>query len=94
MLLKGPPSATTEEVLAWLIGQVREHQERLQRMEGDIRRLPEQWQADIEAMREELTGLQHELVRRLADARIRLRLLGLLYVIIGLILTWLGSVVH
>jgi hypothetical protein len=53
--------------------------------------LPDEWRKDIEETRAELEGLSRRLVRAVADARIRLRLLGLGYVIVGLVLSWLGN---
>jgi hypothetical protein len=90
----GPPAeATTEEKVAWLIERERLTQDKLQTIEKELRDLPGRWQADIDVARQELEGLSRELVRRVADARIRLRLLGLLYVVIGLVFSLAGNVV-
>lgn len=90
----GPPATTDHgELLAWLIKREKWAQERFQEIEKSVSELPERWRADMGVMREELEGVSRKLVREAADARIRLRLLGLGYVVLGLILSWAGNLV-
>jgi hypothetical protein len=53
--------------------------------------MPKRWREEMDAVRKELEGLQRELVRSAADSRIRLRLFGLAYVVLGLGLSLMGN---
>ena len=89
----GAPSGSVEDRLKWLIEKVRKHDERIDDIDQEVTKLPDRWQADMDVMRQELEGLSRELVRSVADARIRLRLIGLTYIVLGLVLAWVGNVV-
>jgi uncharacterized protein YjeT (DUF2065 family) len=69
-----------------------EHQKRLDVLERTVRDLPDRWRKEMAALRREMEGLSRELVRQLADARLRLRIVGLAYIVAGLLLAWLGNV--
>jgi len=85
-------NATLEERVAYLMTREKESRTRLHLVERELQRLPEEWRRELHGLRTELEELQRELVRRVAEARIRLRLLGLAYVIVGIVLAWLGNV--
>jgi hypothetical protein len=84
--------ASLDERVNYLMERDRENRTRFHVVERELVRLPEQWHSELEGLRTELEELQRELVRRVAEARIRLRLLGLAYVIVGIVLAWLGNV--
>jgi hypothetical protein len=86
------PKMTLEEKVEWLMKQVSITMARLDRIEGELEQLPTRWRRDIAKTRQELESMQEALEHRLADAKIRLRLLGLGYVVIGLVLAWVGNV--
>jgi hypothetical protein len=86
------PEATDRELLEYLIRREQEHQKRLDVLERTVRDLPDRWRKEMAALRREMEGLSRELVRQLADARLRLRIVGLAYIVAGLLLAWLGNV--
>ena len=85
-------STTLEERVEYLMGRDREIRALLHRIEGEVLGLPDQWRAELAGVKTELETLQKELVRNVAEARIRLRLLGLAYVLLGIVLSWLGNI--
>jgi hypothetical protein len=85
-------SASIDERLDYLMRRDKEIRSHLHRVDRDLERLPTQWRAELEGVRTELETLQRELVRSIAEARIRLRLLGLSFVLVGIVLSWLGNV--
>jgi hypothetical protein len=87
------PGATESQLIDYLIRQERRSQERLDELERRLGVLPAEWREEIERARAEMERLSRELVREVADRRIRLRLLGLLYVAIGIVLSGLANVV-
>jgi hypothetical protein len=70
------PEATDRELLEYLIRREQEHQKRLDVLERTVRDLPDRWRKEMAALRREMEGLSRELVRQLADARLRLRMSG------------------
>jgi hypothetical protein len=86
-----PPGATTEELVTWLVKQHERHDDRIHELERKASEFPALWRGDIAQARDELINDQRKLVRGVAEARIRLRLFGLLYVAIGLVLSWIGN---
>jgi hypothetical protein len=88
-----PRDASTTELLQWLVGRYKELDDRLHEVEREVGGLPERWRSEIEKTRKELEGKTQDLVKRLADRNLRLRLLGVLYVVIGLTFSWLGNVI-
>jgi uncharacterized coiled-coil protein SlyX len=87
-----PAGATQDELIAFLGEQVAQLQDRVDDLRNRVADLPEEWRRDIAETRTELEGLSRRLVRAVADARIRLRLLGLGFVVLGLVLSWLGNI--
>jgi hypothetical protein len=77
----------------FLLQRTSEHERRLDLIEPELVRLREEIRASSEEVREELRREQEALERRLADKRIALRLLGLAYVILGLVLGWGGNLI-
>lgn len=88
-----PQNVSTEELVAWLVGRYKDLDDRVYEVEKEVRLLPQRWRDEIAATRQELEGTARQLVKSLAEARIRLRLLGLGYVVLGIVLSWLGNVV-
>jgi hypothetical protein len=88
-----PPGATREQLLDWLIKEYKALEDRVHELEKEVRGLPKRWRDEIAKTRKELERSAGELVRSTADRNLRLRLLGLLYVIVGIFLAWLGNVV-
>jgi hypothetical protein len=87
----GPLLATVNEKLDWLIQQVAALDWRLSGAERQLRELPPRWRADIAKTRAQLESAQAALEQRLANVRIQLRLLGLAYVVLGIVLSWIGN---
>jgi hypothetical protein len=91
--LVGPKrDPSLEESIAWLIERESKNQEEHQRLERLMRGLPEEWRTDIAQARQELEMRSEALVQRWADRHLHLRLLGVAYVVLGLVLAWLGNV--
>jgi hypothetical protein len=90
---KPPTGATTEELVAFLVERDLETQKELQALAKQQEQFSQQLTQQIEGARQELGETLQELERRLADARIHLRLLGLGYVILGIGLSWAGNLV-
>jgi hypothetical protein len=85
--------ASLEERVNYLWGCDKEIRSHLHRVDSELERQPQQWREELDGVRTELESLQRELVRRVAEARIRLRLLGLAFVLLGIVLSWLGNVI-
>lgn len=88
-----PPSteATLEEKVAYLLAQEERHLKLINDLENRLRK-------DMDAMREELEGTATQLrehtsvsVREAAEAELRMRLLGVAFVIAGIVLAYAAS---
>jgi hypothetical protein len=77
----------------WLIERDRLNQERFQRIEDSVARLPEQWRRDIDTKGDELQKAAETLVEEHADEDIRMRLLGVACVLLGIVFSWWGNLV-
>jgi hypothetical protein len=77
----------------FLLRRTSEHERRLDLIEPELGRIREEIRTTSHEVRDELRRDQEALERRLADKRIALRLLGLLYVVLGLVLGWGGNLV-
>ena len=88
-----PPGASDRDVIWWLVAQIKKAQERLNELEGRLDELPNEWRRDISTIRSELEQVSMQLVREEADRRIELRLIGVGFIVVGIGLTWLGSVI-
>lgn len=86
-----PTGLTLPERVNWLVSQNQKAQERLNTLEFDVMNLPVQWRADIEQARAGLIDEQRRLEREIREHRIQLRYLGVVFVVVGLILGWLGN---
>jgi hypothetical protein len=93
MVIKDPPAGLSlPQLVDWLISQNKIHQERFHALEREIARLPERWWADMDDLRRDLEGVSRELVRLSAERKLHLRLLGVSFILIGLVLAWFGNV--
>jgi hypothetical protein len=77
----------------FLLKRTSEHEKRLDLIEPELERIREEIRSSTQEVRVELRREQEALERRLADKRISLRLLGLAYVVLGLVLGWGGNLV-
>lgn len=90
----GPPQgASDSDLIRWLIERERKGQERMSEIEHTINDLPDRWRQDLEQVRRQLEGMQEQRIRQVADARIELRLLGLAYVLVGILLAAVANLV-
>jgi hypothetical protein len=93
---RGPlslPPGSIEEQLRWLASQLQLHRTRLDNLQHRVDDMPGQWEAAIRTLRDELERGQREAIQRSADRRIQIRLLGLGYVVLGLLFSLIGNLV-
>jgi hypothetical protein len=88
-----PPNATTDELVAWLIKEHELHNTRIVRLEQRQTEMPSEWQREIAAAKQAAQQHAQTLVRGLADRHLSLRLLGLGFVVLGLLLSTVGNLV-
>jgi hypothetical protein len=86
-------NATIEERVAWLIAAYERLDEELRSLRATVEALPESWRRDIEEARQQSEDLSRALVRGLADRHLALRLLGLLFVLVGIVFAAVGNLV-
>ncbi len=87
------PDGSIEDQMRWLVEQLQLESARVDELDKTIRDYPESWRADIEAVRHQLEAGQREAIHRSAERRIHIRLLGLAYVVLGLVLSLIGNLV-
>ena len=90
-IVKPGEGLTTEERVDFLVRQNEELQKRLNSVEADVQKLPARWREEIQDARADLLDSQAALERRIARNRIQLRLLGVSFVVVGLMLAWSGN---
>jgi hypothetical protein len=81
------------ETLDEAVDMLLRHDAELHEHQKQLNRFPAQWQADIEEAQHQAEGFTREEVKRLADRRLALRLLGLGFVVLGLLLSTVGNLV-
>lgn len=91
VLSKGE-GASLEEKVEFLLEQDREAQRRLNKVERAIAEQPEAWRQDIEETRGELEAFVREQVERERDVHIRIRLVGIVFLLAGVPLLAVANV--
>jgi hypothetical protein len=80
-----PDGTTAERRIEWILERLYAHEERINW--GDkMQQLPKQWQRDDAKVRRAVEQRLLSLKGEITDARIGLRMAGLLYVIVGIVL--------
>jgi hypothetical protein len=87
-----PKDATAEEFAEYVFGLLRVQSKRLDSIENSYTALPDRWLAAIAKAREELESETDLAIRKFADLEIRMRLLGVLYVVVGIVLAFAGTI--
>jgi hypothetical protein len=87
-LTRQPPT-TLEGIATW----VARHDEELLKHQEQLDSLPSEWQTDIADAKHETERLARSLVKGLADRHLPLRLLGVGFVVLGLLLSATGNLI-
>jgi hypothetical protein len=90
---KLPGDATSEELIAWLLAEHQRQDDRIVALETRQAAMPSEWKREIAEVKRAAEEHAQTLVRSLADRHLSLRLLGLGYVVLGVILSTVGNLV-
>jgi hypothetical protein len=83
----GPGSGMSDaEKIDWLVKRMLVHEQRLDGLLSSVERLPNAWREDDDRLRAEVERRLSALKGEISEARIGLRLCGLAYVILGVVL--------
>ena len=88
-----PPNASVRELITFLLDTTQRHDDRLNTLERLVTSETGSIREELREMRAELGEDTKEAVRREAERNIRLRLLGLGYVVVGLLLAAAANIV-
>jgi hypothetical protein len=92
-LVRRPPKdADVKALVDWLIQEHARHHDRLHELEVSVQNVPPDVASVVAGARTEMEDFSREQARRVAEARLVLRLLGLACVVIGIILSGAGNV--
>jgi hypothetical protein len=78
--------------MAWVLTPDREHQERFNLLERRLQEMPNLWRDEIEHVRGQLTEQTLTAIKA-TEAELHMRLLGVGYVVAGLLLAYVGNIV-
>lgn len=82
-----------DERIDWLVGELQRQGDEVERLKGTVADHPARWKREIDQSAKGLADLSQSLVANLADRNLALRLLGLLFVVLGLCLSTVGNLV-
>ena len=87
------PDSSDEQVIAFLLKKHGEHVGRFARIEAELESQPERWRQDIEKARSELSAETRKEVERVRDSHIKLRISGVVILLVGILLVTAGNLV-
>lgn len=93
MARKPRVGASDRDVMVWILAELSRQDDYMQELSNKLKELPRAWRSDIDQARSESERLAHKLVAGLADRNLALRLLGVGYVVVGLLLSAAGNLV-
>jgi len=87
------PAATAEEKIDYLLRRDQELQDWQEAMMLDVRALPKRWGADIEAALNVIRSENERAVSALRDRHLNLRLIGVGFLVAGIVLATWGNLI-
>jgi hypothetical protein len=88
---RGPGDRSGDELIAWLVERTTEIDSDLQELRTHVQKLPAQWAGDVAAALDEAKAHAETLVRGVEHRNLVLRLLGVGFVLFGIMLGTVGN---